>query len=184
VSFWGIGGDLMEKEGVRRSREKISRSDLVIFMLDGTRSLSQEDMDIYELVKDKKKIVVVNKVDLAQQIEIDSIMEKFGVNGIISASVAKEIGISEIEDAIVEKVMEGGVSLPEGPVITNLRHKEALEEALRSVENAMNVTGKNYNGELLASDLNNAVRALGLITGETVSEDVLDRIFSQFCIGK
>ncbi|MFH1553055.1 MAG: tRNA uridine-5-carboxymethylaminomethyl(34) synthesis GTPase MnmE [Candidatus Omnitrophota bacterium] len=176
--------DRVELEGIKRSREKLARADIVIFMLDSSRALSAVDKEIYETIKDKKTVTVANKTDLTRKLDIDETRKEFGAGELVEASVLKKKGLDKIEDAIADKLFKGNVKIPEGPVITNMRHKKALEKAAESMERARKVTGTSYNGELLASDLNEAVYWLGLVIGESVADDVLDRIFSEFCIGK
>ncbi len=176
--------DRVEMEGIKRSREKLANADIVIFTLDRSRPLSERDEEIYETVKEKKHVIVANKADLPRKLDMREAGKRFMKEEILEASAMTKKGLGKIEDAIAEKLFKGDVKTPEGPVVTNIRHKALLEKALASMERAGKVTGKNYNAELLASDLNEAVYQLGLIIGESVADDVLERIFAEFCIGK
>ncbi|MGD2279044.1 MAG: tRNA uridine-5-carboxymethylaminomethyl(34) synthesis GTPase MnmE [Candidatus Omnitrophota bacterium] len=176
--------DAVEIEGVKRSREKMDSADIVIFVLDVGRSLSGQDEEIYEAVKGKNVIVVANKIDLPRAFSAGEAKAKFGAANILEASALEKIGLEKLEEAIAERIFKGKSGIPEDIAVTNARHKQALEKALEAIERGKRLTGKDYNGELLASDLNEAVYFLGLVMGESIDDDVLDRIFSRFCIGK
>jgi tRNA modification GTPase len=176
--------DRVEIEGIKRSRKKLEEADIVIFMIDSSQALSGKDEEIYNAIKEKNVIIAANKIDLPRKFDIIKAREKFNAEEVLEVSALEKIGLEKIEEAIAEKVFDSGGGIPEGIVVTNLRHKQALENALGAIKRGMKVAGKDYNGELLASDLNEAVFQLGLIIGESVEKDVLDRIFSQFCIGK
>jgi tRNA modification GTPase len=153
-------------------------------MLDRSRSFSVRDEEIYRILKDKRVVIVANKADLPPELDIGEAGKRFAVKEIVEVSALKKEGLEKIEDAIAEKLFKGNVGVPEGPVVTNIRHRKILEKAALSMERPMKVMDNNYNGELMASDLNEAVYQLGLIIGESVGDDVLDRIFSGFCVGK
>lgn len=176
--------DRVEIEGIKRSRQKLEEADLVLFLMDWNQPLSDKDEDIYRSLTGKKIIVVANKSDLHQKLDTKKVKKVLDSEDVIKVSALKKKGLEALEDKVADKLFNGNATLPEGPLITNIRHKEALEKAYACLKNAENVTGDNYNGELLASDLKEAVNYLGLITGETIEDDILDRIFSEFCIGK
>lgn len=191
----GIAGtqNRVEIEGVKRSRERLSQADIAVFMVDASQPLSGEDDRIYGIVKDKKRVLVMNKIDLSPVFDAGEALSRFGavraegeaeIDNILEISALKETGLEELKSAIAKKIFGNDIKTPEGPIVTNLRHKRALEQALESIEKGLKVTGENYNGELLASDLNETLHYLGLITGESVEDNILDRIFSRFCIGK
>jgi tRNA modification GTPase len=176
--------DRVEMEGIKRSREKLASSDAVIFMLDSSSPLSDRDMDIYGALKDKKTVVVLNKTDLAGGLKESDVKKALGVEEVIPVSVLKKIGLEEVEDAII-KTLTGGFDItPESAMVANLRHKECLEKSYRALARCEELLKCSYNPELLASDLNEAAHNLALITGQAVEDDILDRIFSEFCIGK
>jgi len=176
--------DKIEKEGVKRSLEKLESSDIVIFMLDYNRELSTRDENIYRKIKHKNVIIVANKTDLMKKLDIGKAEKMFAPEEILKLSLLKKKGYKGVENAIKKKLFNGEIKIPEGYVVTNLRHKKILEKALEAVDRAKKNIADGYNEELLASDLNEALHELGLITGETATSDVLDKIFSQFCIGK
>ena len=177
--------EAIEKEGIRRSRQKLESADIVLFMLDNTRDLNEMDKEIYDFIKDKKNIIIVNKCDRKEKkIDLNEVKKIFNSGHILKVSVLENKGLEKIEDTIAKELFDGSCREQDAPVITNIRHKDILTKSLGALEEAMKVTGKNYNAELLASDLNETIYLLGLIIGESVSDDILDRIFSQFCIGK
>ncbi len=175
--------DRVELEGIKRSREKLSNADLVIFMLDASMELSGKDIGIFDTIKDKEMVIVANKSDLSHLLDLEETAAKFS-RPIIEMSALKKEGLNEVEDAIAELLLKGNISMPEGAIVTNVRHRELLERAEEAVKRAISTSNEKFNGELMASDLNESVFHLGLITGESVEDEVLDRIFSQFCIGK
>ncbi len=176
--------DRVEMEGIRRSKEKLEAADAVIFMLDLSCPLSDKDDGIFAAVKSKRTVVAANKSDLAAAWDVKEAGIRFGGQGIIKVSALKCTGLIELEEALSKALLGEDTAGPEGPVITNLRHKETLERASECLERSLSASGSDYNAELLANDLNAAVHFLGLITGESVEDGVLDRIFSQFCVGK
>ncbi|MEA3489986.1 MAG: tRNA uridine-5-carboxymethylaminomethyl(34) synthesis GTPase MnmE [Candidatus Omnitrophota bacterium] len=176
--------DRVELEGIKRSKEKLAGADIVVFILDSSFPLSDKDEEIFSAVKDKRTVIVANKTDLSRKLDLEKARERFDSEEILEVSVLKKEGLEKIEDAIADRLFNGEVRMPEGPVVTNARHKRLLEEAFRCVNRAVKLTDESYNGELLASDLNEVSHYLGLIIGESVENDVLDRIFSNFCIGK
>ncbi len=176
--------DQVELEGVKRSTRELSEADIVIFMVDASRPLSDEDRRIYGMVRDKKTVVVMNKIDLPRMSSEEEALNDLEAGRVLGISALKRIGLEGIEDAVAEKIFDSDIKIPEGPIVTSERHKEALRSALECIDRGLKVAGKNYSGELLASDLNEALFHLGLITGESAGDDILDRIFSRFCIGK
>lgn len=176
--------DRVEIEGIKRSREKLAAADIVVLMVDHSQPLSARDEEIYGTVADKKVIIVANKTDLKRGLDMKDAGKKFDGRKIIEVSVLKKKGLEKIEDAIAGELFGGDIRMLEGPVVTNFRHKDLLEKSVQSMVRAVKVTGASYNGELLASDLNEAAHYLGMIVGESIEDDILDRIFSQFCIGK
>ncbi|MFA6321194.1 MAG: tRNA uridine-5-carboxymethylaminomethyl(34) synthesis GTPase MnmE [Candidatus Omnitrophota bacterium] len=177
--------DILEKEGVKKSKKYLELSDIVILMLDASSAIGKADKDIIELVRDKKKIVVLNKIDLAKKTCLNTLKEKFKNDTVVEVSVKNKNNINALEKAIQGMVLSGRFSQGEGVVVSNIRHKDALDKAYKSmlsVSKALNKGDKSF--EIIAIDLKDAIFNLGLIVGKSVSDDILDRIFSQFCIGK
>ncbi len=176
--------DRVEIEGIKRSKEKLDEADIVLFMLDASQLLSEKDEKIFNAVSKKKILVIANKIDLPKEMDIKEAREKFNNEEILEISVLKGEGIEKIESAISRKITEKNIDAAEGAIVANLRHKKLLEKAHENIKRSLENSEQNYNGELIASDLNDALHHLGLIIGESIEDDVLDRIFSQFCIGK
>ncbi|OPJ55451.1 tRNA uridine-5-carboxymethylaminomethyl(34) synthesis GTPase MnmE [Alkalithermobacter paradoxus] len=176
--------DIVEKIGVEKSKEFFEIADLVILMLDASRELSKEDMDIIEKIKDKKAIIIINKTDLPSKIDEEKIKEYIENKRIIKTSIKERIGIQELEEQIVNMVYKGDVRQNNSLMITNVRHKNALEKAIQSLDDAMVAIKDKMFLDFISVDFKNVWSYLGEVTGDTVSEDLIDVIFRDFCIGK
>ena len=176
--------DVVEKIGVEKSRESFSTADLVIMLLDAYRKLSEEDMEILESLKNKKTIVLLNKMDLEPQIELEKIEEFVNSEDIIKISALKHQGIEELQDKIEAMVYHGSVKNSSNLMITNSRHKDALFKAYESINDAISAIEQRMPYDFIEVDFKNIWDYLGYINGDTVREDLLDTIFANFCIGK
>ncbi|ABR50863.1 tRNA modification GTPase TrmE [Alkaliphilus metalliredigens QYMF] len=176
--------DIVEKIGVERSKAFFNKADLIILMLDASRELTPEDLQIMELVKSKKALILVNKTDLTSQIDYDRIIEIVGEKKVIKISLIEESGLEEVEEALVEIVYKGETRAKDSLLVTNVRHKNALERALESLTDGVQAIKQKMPLDFVEVDVKNAWDALGEITGDTVGEDLLDHIFQNFCIGK
>ena len=176
--------DVVEKIGVEKSRESFSTADLVIMVLDASRKLSEEDMEILESLKNKKTIVLLNKMDLEPQIELEKIEEFGNSEDIIKISALKHQGIEELQDKIEAMVYHGSVKNSSNLMITNSRHKDALFKAYESINDAISAIEQRMPYDFIEVDFKNIWDYLGYINGDTVREDLLDTIFANFCIGK
>ena len=176
--------DVVEKIGVEKSRESFSTADLVIMVLDASRKLSEEDMEILESLKNKKTIVLLNKMDLEPQIELEKIEEFINCEDIIKISALKHQGIEELQDKIEAMVYHGSVKNSSNLMITNSRHKDALFKAYESINDAISAIEQRMPYDFIEVDFKNIWDYLGYINGDTVREDLLDTIFANFCIGK
>ncbi|MGL5314803.1 MAG: tRNA uridine-5-carboxymethylaminomethyl(34) synthesis GTPase MnmE [Peptostreptococcaceae bacterium] len=176
--------DIVEKIGVEKSRESFNTADLVIMVLDASRELSNEDIDILEKLENKKTIVLLNKTDLEQKIEEDKLLQYVDTDSIIKISALQHEGIEELHDKIESMVYKGSVKNTSSLVITNSRHKDALLRAYESINDAISAIEQNLPYDFIEVDFKNIWDYLGYINGDTVKEDLLDTIFSNFCIGK
>ena len=176
--------DVVEKIGVEKSRESFSTADLVIMVLDASRKLSEEDMEILESLKNKKTIVLLNKMDLEPQIELEKIEEFVKSEDLIKISALKHHGIEELQDKIEAMVYHGSVKNSSNLMITNSRHKDALFKAYESINDAISAIEQRMPYDFIEVDFKNIWDYLGYINGDTVREDLLDTIFANFCIGK
>lgn len=174
--------DAVERIGVKKSYEKLKEADLAILVLDASREITDEDKEIIELIKDKKHIVLLNKVDMGKKINIEDIN---GVNCdfVIDAAITKGIGIDKLKEAILNLFFHGKIN-SESLIITNMRHKEALMAAKESCIQALNALTGTEAIDLASIDIRNAWYSLGQITGDTLEESIIDKIFSEFCLGK
>jgi tRNA modification GTPase len=177
--------DRVEMEGIRRSREKLDSADVVIFMIDSSRPLSDKDLEIYDAVRNKNTVVVMNKTDLAPAMEESEVKKKLAAEEIVPISVVEKCGLDDIEDAIIKALTGGKRITSSSPLSANARHIECLKKSACALERALRLTEKaGFDPVLAASDLSLAAHELGLITGESIEDDILERIFSRFCIGK
>ena len=176
--------DIVEKIGVEKSRESFNTADLVIMVLDSSRELSNEDIDILEKLEDKKTIVLLNKTDLEQKIDEEKILQYVDKDSIIKISALQHEGIEELHDKIEAMVYNGSIKNTSSLVITNSRHKDALLKAYESINDAISAIDQYLPYDFIEVDFKNIWDYLGYINGDTVKEDLLDTIFANFCIGK
>ena len=172
--------DTVERIGVERSKEKIEEADLVILMLDTSRELDEEDRLIIDAVKDKKYISLLNKVDLERKLPND-IVDSLENRIEISAKMAT--GIDDLKEMIKNLFFDGKID-SESLIISNTRHKQALYRALENCDTALNRVIQNEYLDLISIYITAAMKALGEITGDELEEDLLNKIFSEFCVGK
>lgn len=172
--------DVVEKIGVERSREKLEEADLVVLMLDTSRPLDDEDREIIKSIKDKKTIVLLNKVDLERKLQLE---ELDGLHNLIEISAMTGFGIEDLKQKIKELFFNGEVD-NESLIITNSRHKQALYRALENCKIAEERLNMNEFLDLISIYVTSGLRALGEITGAELEEDLVNKIFSEFCVGK
>lgn len=175
--------DMVEKIGVEKAIDSAKDADLVLFVVDSSVPLDENDREIMELLKDKKTIVLLNKADLEQAVDEDDLKNTAG-HPVISVSAKEEQGIDLLEDKIKELFFQGGLEFNDEIYITNARHKAALEEARKSLEMVENSIEMQMPEDFFSIDLMNAYEALGRIIGESAGEDLVNEIFSKFCTGK
>lgn len=175
--------DVVEKIGVEKAIDSAKDADLVLFVVDSSVPLDENDREIMELLKDKKTIVLLNKADLEQAVDEDDLKNTAG-HPVISVSAKEEQGIDLLEDKIKELFFQGGLEFNDEIYITNVRHKAALEEARKSLEMVENSIEMQMPEDFFSIDLMNAYEALGRIIGESAGEDLVNEIFSKFCTGK
>lgn len=176
--------DQVEKIGVERTKSSLQTADLVLLMLDVSQGISPGDYEIYQEVKDKPIIILVNKTDLSEEIDHEKIENNFPDGRIIYTSIQTGAGLKELEEAIKDEVMTGEVAGGYDQIITRIRHRKLLEEAKNSLELVIQGNENNIPVDLLSVDLKDALLSLGEITGETVTDNLIDQIFQDFCIGK
>lgn len=172
--------DLVEREGMLRSRERIEQADLILMVLDAGAEMTGEDRILLSDTKDRPRVLVMNKADLPRRMD----MGPLEGNILVSVSAKKSDGIDDLKKIMEETVWSGKAAAPEGGAITNLRQKQALKNASAAAGRAVESVEKDLSPELIAIELREALDSIGEITGEIVTDDILDRVFSQFCIGK
>ncbi|MDO4339707.1 MAG: tRNA uridine-5-carboxymethylaminomethyl(34) synthesis GTPase MnmE [Eubacteriales bacterium] len=175
--------DLVEKIGVGKARESAKDADLLLYVVDSSAPLDKNDEEIIAMLSHKKAIVLYNKTDLNPVVDIEELKTKTGCN-VIPVSAVEETGIRELEEEIKRMFFTGDISFNDEVYITNARHKEALEEAYKSLELVKNSIELGMPEDFFSIDLMNAYESLGQIVGESVGEDLVNEIFSKFCMGK
>jgi tRNA modification GTPase len=176
--------DQVEKIGVQRSKDKLTEADLIIFVLDASRSLDEEDQHIMELIKDREVICLLNKMDLKEKIDRSFIESNLSHCRLIDVSAKHNEGIETLEKAIKDMFYIGTIDVNNDVYITNVRHKNALENALISLNEVLISIQNQMPEDCWAIDLKNAYEHIGVVTGDSVSEDMITEIFSRFCLGK
>lgn len=174
--------DLIEKKAVQRSRNQMELADLVILIFDGSKKISKDDEALVRKIKGKNAIAIINKIDLKQKIEKDKVLKAFGHT--IEISAKKNRNINLLEEAIADLVYKGRIWAPESVAVSNLRHITSLRQAQKLIAEATNSLDNKLSFEYIAQDIKDALLCLDDILGRRPSEDLLDKIFSEFCIGK
>ncbi len=175
--------DVVEKIGVGKAKEMAKDADLILYVVDSSAPLDENDEEIISMLEDKKTIVIYNKTDLISVVDKGELEEKTG-RPVIPVSAVEETGIRELEEKIKELFFNGELSFNDEVYITNARHKEALEAARNSLELVRNSIDLGMPEDFFSIDLMNAYESLGKILGEAVGEDLVNEIFSRFCTGK
>lgn len=175
--------DIVENIGVEKSKRFIENADLVLLVLDASRELESEDREVIQEIQNnnKKTIVLLNKIDLERKIKLD----EFGLENILEISAKDNIGIEDMEERIYSYIVEEKVEdSSEKLIITNIRHKTALEKTKDAIRNIFETIDAGMPMDLISVDLKEALDSLSEITGEISSEDILDHVFGNFCVGK
>ena len=176
--------DIVEKIGVEKSRDHMKSSDLVLVVLDSSRELEEDDLEILDAISPQKTLVLINKIDLESRLDMDKVKEYIAEENIIHISAMENKGLESIHDKIEAMVYEGRVSNKGDVMITNTRHKDAIYKAMNSINDAIKGLEDHMSYDFIGVDLKDAWDSLGFINGDTVTEDLLDTIFKNFCIGK
>ena len=174
--------DIVEKIGVEKSREKISDADLVILMLDSNSGLSEEDKEIINHVRDKKYMVLLNKSDLDNNLTEED-LNFLECDNVFKISAKTGSGIDVVKSKIRDLFFKGEITT-NNVIVTNTRHKEALFRAYDSINSAIEALKNTFAIDLASIDIRNAWTFLGEITGDSLEENIIDKIFKDFCLGK
>ena len=175
--------DEVEKIGVNIAREKLKDADLVIAIFDISRDFDQDDKEILKLIENKKHIIILNKDDLEQKISDDEI-EKYFKDDYLRLSVMENESVMKVEKLIIDLFFDGELQISSDTVLSNLRHINALREAKKELLEVNESLNKRVFLDLIEVDLENVIGHISEITGTITTEDILDRVFSDFCIGK
>lgn len=173
--------DEVEKIGIEKAKEMAEEADLIIAILDSSRPIETEDKEILEMIKGKKAIIVLNKVDILKK-EKPSIPDK--EHKIIAISTKEKIGIEELYLEMINLFSLNQIQVQDEALITNVRHKNAITEARKAIEKALETIQKGLPIDLIAIPVKEALEAIGEITGENASEAIIEEIFARFCLGK
>ncbi|MGM0445811.1 MAG: tRNA uridine-5-carboxymethylaminomethyl(34) synthesis GTPase MnmE [Bacillota bacterium] len=176
--------DLVEKIGVEKTRTSLEKADLVLMMLDVSQGLTEEDIKVYNLIKKQPTIVVINKTDLDKKVDVEKMQEKFSEHPLLLISVKEEEGLEELKNTILEEILQEKINTDNEVLVTKVRHRDALIRALDSLQKVQTSLKEGMPYDFLTIDLKDVLFNLSSITGETVTEDIIDQIFSDFCLGK
>ncbi|MCQ1192893.1 tRNA uridine-5-carboxymethylaminomethyl(34) synthesis GTPase MnmE [Staphylococcus aureus] len=176
--------DIVEKIGVERSRKALSQADLILCVLNNNEALTQEDYTLYEVVKNEDVIVIVNKMDLEQNIDINEVKDMIGDTPLIQTSMLKQEGIDELEIQIRDLFFGGEVQNQDMTYVSNSRHISLLKQARQTIQDAIDAAESGVPMDMVQIDLTRTWEILGEIIGETASDELIDQLFSQFCLGK
>lgn len=176
--------DKVEKIGVERSRKAINQGDLVILVLNASEPLTQEDRQLIDLTKDKKRIVILNKTDLPQKIEYEELIQLVGKENIIQTSIVNDIGVNELEERIKQMFASGIENSQNEVIVNNARHTALLNKAADSLDAVLTGIENGIPVDLCQTDMRDAWEYLGEITGDSYKDELLDELFSKFCLGK
>ena len=175
--------DVVEKIGVERAKKYLNNADLVIYVVDTSTALDENDHEIMELLKDRHAIVLLNKSDLSPVTTVEDIRKHLDKK-MISISAKEQTGMDDLEETIKEMFFSGEVTFNDEVYITNIRHKTSLQKALRSLHLVLQSIADDMPEDFYSIDLMNAYEELGNIIGESVEDDLVNEIFSKFCMGK
>lgn len=176
--------DLVEKIGVERSRSALSEADLILLVVNGAEPLTEEEQELIEQLKDRQTIVIINKQDLPQRIDTAYIERVFGEGRVVRTSLLEQQGIDRLEKAIADIFFTGQLESGDLTYVSNVRHIHLLNRAKASLEEAYTAAEQFVPIDMIQIDVRNAWESLGEIIGDSVSESLIDQIFSQFCLGK
>ncbi|MCE5285262.1 MAG: tRNA uridine-5-carboxymethylaminomethyl(34) synthesis GTPase MnmE [Pelosinus sp.] len=176
--------DLVEKIGVEKARELVNSADLILVLLDASAALTLEDQEILSMLSERPAMVLINKTDLPPQLDFAEVQSLCGNKKILKISITEGSGLLELEEEIAGMVYLGQAVQGEAGFINNVRHTEALSKAREHIEEAILTIDKAMPSDCIVIDLRSAWERLGEVTGDTMEADIIQQIFSQFCIGK
>ncbi|SET25489.1 tRNA modification GTPase trmE [Oceanobacillus limi] len=176
--------DIVEKIGVERSRKVLKESDLILFVLNYNEELTEEDRKLFEAVKGLEYIVIINKTDLPQKLDLDEVKQYAEQQPIVTTSLIEEEGIDELESAISKTFFAGDIDTGDLTYVSNVRHIQLLNQAKQALEDAIASLEMEMPLDIVQIDVTRTWEFLGEIIGDTASDSLIDQLFSQFCLGK
>lgn len=176
--------DTVEKIGVERSRQAIEESDLILFVIDQSQALNETDHELLKLTEEEQRIIVLNKSDLEPVVSLDEIEGLVGGSPVIATSMMDKSGIDDLENAIAQLFFQGETIEKDANYISNTRHIALLNETRQSLEDVINGLNMGMPVDLVQIDMTHAWETLGEITGDTMQDELLNELFSNFCLGK
>ncbi|WP_199197741.1 tRNA uridine-5-carboxymethylaminomethyl(34) synthesis GTPase MnmE [Staphylococcus simulans] len=176
--------DIVEKIGVERSRKALSEADLILFVLNYNEALTEEDVKLYEVIKNEDAIVIVNKTDLEQHLDLDEVRDMVGDMPVIETSMLNQEGIDQLEEQIRDLFFGGEVQNQDMTYVSNSRHISLLKQARHSIQDAIDAAEAGIPMDMVQIDLTRTWEILGEIIGASASDELIDQLFSQFCLGK
>ncbi|MDE9888882.1 tRNA uridine-5-carboxymethylaminomethyl(34) synthesis GTPase MnmE [Staphylococcus pseudintermedius] len=176
--------DIVERIGVERSRKALSEADLILFVLNYNEPLTEDDRKLYEVIKNEDAIVIINKTDLEQRLELAEVETMVGDMPIIQTSMLQQQGIDELEIQIRDLFFGGEVQSQDMTYVSNSRHISLLKQAKNAIQDAIDAAEMGVPMDMVQIDLTRTWEILGEIIGESASEELIDQLFSQFCLGK
>lgn len=176
--------DIVEKIGVQRSQEVLQAADLLLIVLNYAEPLQEEDQKLLALSQEITSIVIVNKTDLPQKCDLDAVKQQIKDTPMVTTSLKQDQGIEQLEEAVAKHFFAGQIASADATYVSNARHIQLLEQAKSHVQEVLIGIESGLPLDLVEIDLKNAWQVLGEVIGEAVAEDLLDQIFSQFCLGK
>lgn len=176
--------DIVEKIGVERSRKALSEADLILFVLNNNEPLTEEDRTLYEVIKNEDAIVIVNKTDLERRLDIEEVKTMIGDTPLIQTSMLKQKGIDELELQIRDLFFGGEVQNQDMTYVSNSRHISLLKQARQTIQDAIDAAEAGIPMDMVQIDLTRTWEILGEIIGESASDELINQLFSQFCLGK
>ncbi|OZU89466.1 tRNA uridine-5-carboxymethylaminomethyl(34) synthesis GTPase MnmE [Virgibacillus indicus] len=176
--------DIVEKIGVERSRQVLKESDLILFVLNYNDELTEEDVKLFEAIQGLEYIVIINKTDLEQKLDMEKVLEMAEGNPVVTTSLIEEEGVDELESAIAKTFFAGDIDTGDLTYVSNVRHIQLLKQSQKALEDAMEGIELGMPLDIVQIDVTRTWEFLGEIIGDTASDSLIDQLFSQFCLGK
>ncbi|MDE0317483.1 MAG: tRNA uridine-5-carboxymethylaminomethyl(34) synthesis GTPase MnmE [Candidatus Poribacteria bacterium] len=176
--------DIVEQQGVQRSRDVLNRAEFLLLMFDASQPLNEADIELLQIANSHRAILILNKIDLPAIVQPQTLTNHCPDVRIVQTAITEDKGIDVLKTAIREELLGEEFNIGESPIVTNTRHQDALSRAQEALDDVITSLENEMPPDLVSVDLRISLDALGDIVGKTTTEDILDRIFSQFCVGK